>query len=52
MALNVRGLTPPLQVYDMPTSVRFYREVLGFQVVSTSPEFGPDRFSPGYAPPR
>jgi len=44
MALDVRGLTPLLQVYDMPTSVRFYREVLGFQVVSTSPEFGPDRF--------
>src|SRR5664280_2486957 len=38
------GLTPLLQVYDMPTSVRFYREVLGFQVVSTSPKFGPDRF--------
>ena len=37
-------VTPLLQVYDMPTSVRFYREVLGFQVVSTSPKFGPDRF--------
>lgn len=44
MALDVRGLAPLLQVYDMPTSVRFYREVLGFQVVSTSPKFGPDRF--------
>jgi hypothetical protein len=29
MALDVSGLTPPLQVYDMPTSVRFYRDVLG-----------------------
>ncbi len=37
MGLDVRGLTPLLQVYDMPTSVRFYRDVLGFEVVSTSP---------------
>ena len=44
MAIDVRGLTPLLQVYDMPTSVRFYRDVLGFQVVNTSPDFGPDRF--------
>ena len=44
MAIDVRGLTPLLQVYDMPTSVRFYRDVLGFQMVTTSPELGPDRF--------
>ncbi len=44
MALDVRGLTPLLQVYDMPASVRFYRDVLGFQVVTTSPVFGEDRF--------
>jgi glyoxylase I family protein len=44
MALDVRGLTPLLQVYDMPASVRFYRDVLGFAVVTTSPVLGPDRF--------
>ena len=44
MALNVRGLAPLLQVYDMPTSVRFYRDVLGFEIVSTSPLLGEDRF--------
>ncbi len=44
MALDVRGLTPLLQVYDMPTSVRFYRDVLGFKIVSTSPTLGEDRF--------
>ncbi len=44
MALNVRGLAPLLQVYDMPTSVRFYRDVLGFEIVSTSPVLGDDRF--------
>ena len=35
MALDVRGLTPLLQVYDMPDSIRFYRDLLGFEVVST-----------------
>jgi glyoxylase I family protein len=44
MALQVLGLTPLLQVYDMPTSVRFYRDVLGFEVVSTSGRLGEDRF--------
>jgi glyoxylase I family protein len=44
MALDVRGLTPLLQVYDMPTSVRFYRDVLGFEVAATSPMLGEDRF--------
>ena len=44
MALDVRGLTPLLQVYDMPTSVRFYRDVLGFEIVTTSPRLGEDRF--------
>lgn len=42
MAIEVRGMAPLLQVFDMPTSIRFYRDVLGFEVVSTS---GPgDRF--------
>ena len=44
MALDLRGLTPLLQVYDMPTSIRFYRDKLGFEVVNTSPPFGVDRF--------
>lgn len=46
MAIDVRGLTPLLQVYDMPTSIRFYRDLLGFEVVTTSPKLGgdPDRF--------
>lgn len=37
MAVEVRGVCPLLQVYDMPTSVRFYRDTLGFEVVATSP---------------
>ncbi len=43
MAIEVRGLCPLLEVYDMPTSIRFYRDVLGFSVVSSSPMFGEDR---------
>jgi catechol 2,3-dioxygenase-like lactoylglutathione lyase family enzyme len=44
MAIEVRGLTPLVQVYDMPASVRFYRDLLGFEIVSTSPVLGKDRF--------
>src|SRR5579863_9438041 len=40
MAVDVRGVCPLLQVYDMPTSVRFYRDTLGFEVVTMSPNLG------------
>ncbi len=45
--MNVKGVCPLLGVYDMPTSVRFYRDMLGFEMVSHSPHLGgddPDRF--------
>ena len=35
MAIDVRGLAPLLSVFDMPTSIRFYCEGLGFEVVGT-----------------
>ena len=44
MAFEIRGITPLLGVYDMPTAVRFYRDKLGFEVVSTSPVLGDDYF--------
>ena len=44
MAPEIRGLCPLLQVFDMPTSIRFYRDVLGFQIHQTSPVLGPDYF--------
>lgn len=44
MALQIHGLTPLLEVYDMPASIHFYRDLLGFAIVSTSPALGPDRF--------
>jgi catechol 2,3-dioxygenase-like lactoylglutathione lyase family enzyme len=36
--IAIRGLCPLLQVFDMPTSLRFYRDVLGFAEVSKSGE--------------
>ncbi|HET9627275.1 MAG TPA: VOC family protein [Kofleriaceae bacterium] len=38
MAIRPTGLTPLLQVFDMLASLRFYRDVLGFSVVNSSPE--------------
>lgn len=34
--IKIDSLTPLIQVFDMPTSLRFYRDVLGFDVVSDS----------------
>lgn len=37
MTIRVNGLAPLLQVYDMPESLAFYRDTLGFEVVEASP---------------
>jgi uncharacterized glyoxalase superfamily protein PhnB len=42
MAIDVRGLSPLLQVFDMPVAIRFYRDVLGFTVTGTSPSLSAD----------
>jgi catechol 2,3-dioxygenase-like lactoylglutathione lyase family enzyme len=44
MPIDMRGLCPLIQIYDMPTSIRFYRDILGFEVFSTSPPHGTDDF--------
>jgi catechol 2,3-dioxygenase-like lactoylglutathione lyase family enzyme len=36
MAIDIRGMALLLQVFDMPTSIKFYRDILGFEVASTS----------------
>lgn len=36
MGLVIDGMTPLLQVFDMPRAIRFYRDVLGFDRVSDS----------------
>ena len=36
MTMEFGGLTPLIQVFDMPASMRFYCDVLGFRVVETN----------------
>ena len=36
MPLKVSSLVPLLQVYDMPMSAAFYRDILGFEIVMQS----------------
>jgi len=36
MSLKIEGMTPLLQVFDMPTSLAFYRGILGFERVDDS----------------
>lgn len=37
MGIKLEGMCPLLQVFDMPTAIRFYRDVLGFEVVDSAP---------------
>jgi glyoxylase I family protein len=40
MSIEVREVCTLLQVFDMPTSVRFYRDVLGFEIIQTTEREG------------
>ncbi len=40
MSLRIGGFATLLQVFDMPTSLAFYCDVLGFEVVSDVPDDG------------
>jgi glyoxylase I family protein len=42
MAIEIRGLAPLLQVYDMPAALKFYCEGLGFEMVATDGKPAPD----------
>jgi glyoxylase I family protein len=44
MPIDMRGVCTLIQVFDMPTSVRFYRDVLGFEVVEHAPLRAEDEF--------
>ena len=35
MGIEIRGLTPLIQVFDMPTSIQFYCEGLGFEIAGS-----------------
>ncbi len=37
MGIEIQGVAPLLQVFDMPTSVHFYCDLLGFEIVNHSP---------------
>lgn len=37
MTLHVGGFATLIQVFDMPTSLAFYRDVMGFEVISEVP---------------
>jgi glyoxylase I family protein len=39
MPVAIEGAVPMLLVFDVPRSIAFYRDVLGFRVVQTSPPF-------------
>lgn len=41
---ELRGVVALLWVYDMPRSIRFYRDELGFEVTNTSRVVGEDNF--------
>ena len=46
MSIEVHGVCALLQVFDMPTSIHFYRDILGFEIVQTTPREG-DQFDWG-----
>jgi uncharacterized glyoxalase superfamily protein PhnB len=42
MGIEVRGLAPLLQVFHMPAAIRFYRDMLGFEVTGKSASMSDD----------
>jgi glyoxylase I family protein len=38
MTLQINSLTPLIEVFDMPTSVRFYCDGLGFEIIEQAAE--------------
>jgi len=41
MKFELRDICPLLQVFDMPASLAFYRDVLGFAIVEAAPRLSP-----------
>jgi uncharacterized glyoxalase superfamily protein PhnB len=44
MAIDILGLAPLLSVFDMRTSVHFYCDVVGFELVSHAPFYAEGEF--------
>ena len=49
MAIAIEAMAPLLHVYDVPTSIAFYRDGLGFEVVLTSQPFTDAKDDYGWA---
>ena len=47
MAFELRGVCPMIWVFDMPTSLAFYRDLLGFAIVQNAP-LGADAVSDNF----
>jgi len=44
VAFEIRGVCPYFEVYDMPASLRFYIDQLGFEMLDHSPPLGGDPY--------
>ena len=44
MPIDMRGACPYFEVFDMPTSIHFYRDILGFTLAEHAPLGAPDEF--------
>ncbi len=42
MSVDIQGMIPLLQVFDMATSLKFYCDVLGFEIVQTDSNTAPN----------
>ena len=42
MPIDIRGIAPLLQVFDMPTSIKFYCDALGFEIVTSDGKPAPN----------
>lgn len=49
MAIAIDGATPMFHVFDVPASVAFYRDVLGFEIIQHSPPFTDAKDDYGWA---
>jgi glyoxylase I family protein len=49
MPIEVQGVAPMVQVFDMPRSIRFYRDLLGFALTGNSKAKSSDPDDVGWA---
>lgn len=42
MPIEVQGVAPLISVFNMPTALHFYRDILGFKIIEISPKLSED----------